>query len=157
MSSSTSKKTDKPIEPVDDNNKSGKQKRRDRYKSMREIGTHNKTSNSLAQDIPKVTGPIDADRFALARIKEINDMQSAIKKSSYAMTELAFQSLPRGLRRRAASHNINRLPARLREKAAREAFKSAPGSKLIRKRVRKIKTPKNTVLEFLRRQSKALR
>ncbi|KAI8351452.1 ribonucleases P/MRP protein subunit POP1-domain-containing protein [Choanephora cucurbitarum] len=79
-------------------------------------------------------------------------MQSAIKKSSYAMTELAFQSLPRGLRRRAASHNINRLPARLREKAAREAFKSAPGSKLIRKRVRKIKTPKNTVLEFLRRQ-----
>ncbi|KAI8360797.1 ribonucleases P/MRP protein subunit POP1-domain-containing protein [Blakeslea trispora] len=104
--------------------------------------------------MPRVTGPIDADRFALARIKEINDMQSAIKKSSYAMTELAFQSLPRGLRRRAASHNINRLPARLREKAAREVTEqlSLKRSKLIRKRVRKIKTPKNTVLEFLRRQ-----
>ncbi|RCH82061.1 hypothetical protein CU098_000584, partial [Rhizopus stolonifer] len=50
------------------------------------------------------------------------------------------------------SHNINRLPARLRAKAAREAFKSAPGSKLVRKKIKKIKTPKNTVQEFLRRQ-----
>lgn len=40
--------------------------------------------------------------------------------SSFALNELAFQSLPRGLRRRAASHNLNRLPARLRAKAARE-------------------------------------
>ena len=39
---------------------------------------------------------------------------------SYAMNELAFQSLPRGLRRRTASHNLNRLPARLRAKAAKE-------------------------------------
>lgn len=41
---------------------------------------------------------------------------------SYALNELAFQSLPRGLRRRAASHNINRLPARLRAKAAKEVW-----------------------------------
>ncbi|KAF1801227.1 ribonucleases P/MRP protein subunit POP1-domain-containing protein [Mucor lusitanicus] len=83
---------------------------------------------------------------------EINDMQHAIKKASYALNELAFQSLPRGLRRRAASHNINRLPARLRAKAAKEAYSSAPNAKLIRKKVKKIKTPRNTVQEFLRRQ-----
>jgi ribonuclease P/MRP protein subunit POP1 len=45
-----------------------------------------------------------------------------IINSSYAINELAFQSLPRGLRRRAASHNLNRLPARLREKAAHEVM-----------------------------------
>jgi hypothetical protein len=35
----------------------------------------------LANDIPKVSGPIQADRYALARIMEINDMQHAIKKA----------------------------------------------------------------------------
>lgn len=69
------------------------------------------------------------------------------------MNELAFQSLPRGLRRRAASHNLNRLPARLRAKAAREAHSSAPDTSLIRKKVKKIKPPGNIVQEFLRRQS----
>ncbi|KAI7892348.1 NUC188 domain-containing protein [Mucor mucedo] len=83
---------------------------------------------------------------------EINAMQSNIKKSSFALNELAFQSLPRGLRRRAASHNLNRLPARLRAKAAREAHSSAPGTPLIRKKVKKIKPPGNIVQEFLRRQ-----
>lgn len=72
---------------------------------------------------------------------------------SYALTELAFQSLPRGLRRRAASHNIHRLPARLRAKAAREANSSAPNTELTRKKVKKIKRPRNIVHEFLRRQS----
>ncbi|KAI8970247.1 ribonucleases P/MRP protein subunit POP1-domain-containing protein [Mycotypha africana] len=134
------------------NNISGRQKRKERNRSIRQIGSHHKTDNSLAIDIPRVTGPIDADRYALARILEINDMQAAIKKASYALNELAFQSLPRGLRRRAASHNINRLPARLRAKAAKEAYSSAPNSKLIRKKIKKIKTPKNTVEEFLRRQ-----
>lgn len=37
----------------------------------------------LAVGLPKVTGPIDADRFAMARISEINDMQSAIKKARF--------------------------------------------------------------------------
>lgn len=37
-----------------------------------------------------------------------------------ANTVRAFQSLPRSLRRRAASHNIRRLPSRLREKAMSE-------------------------------------
>ncbi|GAA5804971.1 hypothetical protein HPULCUR_010481 [Helicostylum pulchrum] len=140
-----------PIQKNDDST-SGKQKRRERNKLVRQIGTHNKTDNKLTDNIPKVSGPIQADRHALARIMEINAMQTNIRKSSFALNELAFQSLPRGLRRRAASHNLNRLPARLREKAAREAHSSAPDTALIRKKVRKIKPPRNTVQEFLRRQ-----
>ncbi|KAI9485893.1 MAG: ribonucleases P/MRP protein subunit POP1-domain-containing protein [Benjaminiella poitrasii] len=135
-----------------ESNMSGKQRRRERNKTIRQIGTHNKTDNSLTENIPRVTGPIEADRYALARITEINEMQSAIKRASYALNELAFQSLPRGLRRRAASHNINRLPARLRAKAAKEAYSSAPNTPLTRKKVKKIKTPRNTVEEYLRRQ-----
>jgi Ribonucleases P/MRP protein subunit POP1 len=40
--------------------------------------------------------------------------------NSGALNQLAFQSLPRGLRRRAASHNIKRIPVKLREKAKSE-------------------------------------
>lgn len=41
---------------------------------------------------------------------------------SAALNQLAFQSLPRGLRRRAASHNIKRIPVKLREKAKGEVM-----------------------------------
>ncbi|KAF9349670.1 hypothetical protein BGX34_001667 [Mortierella sp. NVP85] len=37
-------------------------------------------------------------------------MHSAMERSKDASAERAFQSLPRHLRRRAASHNIKRLP-----------------------------------------------
>lgn len=131
---------------------SGKQKRKERNKAVRNLPVLNVKENSLASDLPKISGPIAGERHALARISEINAMQQSIKNASYAINELAFQSLPRGLRRRTASHNLNRLPARLREKAAREAQMSAPDKSLIRKKVRKIKPPRNVVQEFLRRQ-----
>ncbi|KAI9278106.1 NUC188 domain-containing protein [Sporodiniella umbellata] len=132
---------------------SGKQKRREKNKQIREIRSHHRNDNSLALDSVNLVGPIDASKFAAARISEINSMQSAIKKASYALNELAFQSLPRGLRRRTASHNLNRLPARLRAKAAKEAAQSssldAPSKK---KKIRKVKKPVRVVDEYLRRQ-----
>ncbi|KAG1461107.1 hypothetical protein G6F56_005800 [Rhizopus delemar] len=74
------------------------------------------------------------------------------KISSYALNELAFQSLPRGLRRRTASHNLNRLPARLRAKAAKEASQSSPNASIKKKKMRKVKKPVKLVDEYLRRQ-----
>ena len=47
-------------------------------------------------------------------------MHTGMERSKDASAERAFQSLPRNLRRRAASHNIKRLPVRLRERAMRE-------------------------------------
>lgn len=41
--------------------------------------------------------------------------------NSDSSTKRAFQTLPRHLRRRAASHNARRVPGRLRAKAASEA------------------------------------
>ncbi|KAI8978898.1 ribonucleases P/MRP protein subunit POP1-domain-containing protein [Pilobolus umbonatus] len=157
-----------------DQSLSGKQKRRERHKEIRKIGKDVKVDNILgvlhnkhincclyllcqikiiaSNNLPKISGPIQADKFAQARINEINSMQTAIKKASYALNELAFQSLPRGLRRRTASHNLNRLPARLRAKAAREAATSAPNGQVKRKKMRKIKRPTVIMKEYLRRQ-----
>ncbi|GLB38480.1 putative POP1-domain-containing protein [Lyophyllum shimeji] len=63
---------------------------------------------------------IDVERFAEARAFEIDAMHTAMKTASASSTSRAWQALPRHLRRRAASHDVRRVPLRLREKARAE-------------------------------------
>ncbi|XP_015261346.1 PREDICTED: ribonucleases P/MRP protein subunit POP1 [Gekko japonicus] len=90
--------------------------------------------------------------FVRARAAEIKAMLKAVRKKS--SNTLVFQSLPRHMRRRAMSHNIKRLPRRLRELARAEAEKpehqkkDLPKSKCRKARRRHI----NLVVEFNRRQ-----
>ncbi|KAI6125839.1 NUC188 domain-containing protein [Pisolithus croceorrhizus] len=63
---------------------------------------------------------LDVERFTEARAYEINAMEKAIKSAKESSTHRAWQTLPRHLRRRAASHNVRRVPLRLREKARAE-------------------------------------
>ncbi|KAL4080470.1 ribonucleases P/MRP protein subunit POP1-domain-containing protein [Scleroderma citrinum] len=63
---------------------------------------------------------IDVERFTEARAYEIDAMQKAIKSAGESSTHRAWQTLPRHLRRRAASHNVRRVPLRLRDKARAE-------------------------------------
>ncbi|TDL22253.1 POP1-domain-containing protein [Rickenella mellea] len=63
---------------------------------------------------------IDVERFAEARAFEINAMQEAMENSRASATHRVWQTLPRHLRRRAASHDVRRVPARLRERARAE-------------------------------------
>ncbi|KAL7984160.1 hypothetical protein Chor_002730 [Crotalus horridus] len=92
--------------------------------------------------------------FVQARAAEIKAMLKAVKQKS--SNTLVFQSLPRHMRRRAMSHNVKRLPRRLRELARIEAEKpehqkkALPKSKCRKARRRHI----NLVLEFNRRQKK---
>ncbi|KIK12154.1 hypothetical protein PISMIDRAFT_121406 [Pisolithus microcarpus 441] len=76
---------------------------------------------------------LDVERFTEARAYEINAMEKAIKSAKDSSTHRAWQTLPRHLRRRAASHNVRRVPLRLREKARAEASistrMSPPGRK----------------------------
>ncbi|KAJ7601074.1 ribonucleases P/MRP protein subunit POP1-domain-containing protein [Mycena floridula] len=65
-------------------------------------------------------GAIDVEKFAESRAFEINAMQNAIQSASSSSTHRAWQLLPRHLRRRAASHDVRRVPLRLREKAKAE-------------------------------------
>ncbi|KIJ54374.1 hypothetical protein M422DRAFT_221979 [Sphaerobolus stellatus SS14] len=65
-------------------------------------------------------GAIDVEKFAEARSFEMTAMQSAMETAKGASTQRAWQALPRSLRRRAASHDVRRVPVRLREKAKAE-------------------------------------
>ncbi|RDB17942.1 Ribonucleases P/MRP protein subunit POP1 [Hypsizygus marmoreus] len=78
-------------------------------------------SNKLGVDsLRRLPSAIDVERFAEARAFEIDAMQSAMKNASASSTTRAWQALPRHLRRRAASHDVRRVPLRLREKARAE-------------------------------------
>lgn len=61
--------------------------------------------------------PLPASTFAQARAAEISAMLKTVTQKS---NSLVFQTLPRHMRRRAMSHNVKRLPRRLREIAQKE-------------------------------------
>ncbi|KAH8998691.1 POP1-domain-containing protein [Lactarius akahatsu] len=75
---------------------------------------------------PKLNTPnelpnsIDVERFTESRSFEIKAMQEAMKNAKAGSTHRAWQELPRHLRRRAASHNVRRVPLRLRHKSRAE-------------------------------------
>ncbi|KAF9111129.1 hypothetical protein BGX27_005364 [Mortierella sp. AM989] len=114
--------------------------------------------SAMSQDSPSASGSLKAARtvdvvnFAEARAFEINAMHSAMESSKNSAVQRAFQSLPRNLRRRAASHNIKRLPVRLRERAKREV-ESDPVKKGKKPDNRHKKRRPGTISqEYLRRQ-----
>ena len=63
---------------------------------------------------------INAEQFASARAVEIKNMVAAIKEAEKSQGKRVFQTLPRHMRRRAMSHNVKRMPARLRQRASYE-------------------------------------
>lgn len=66
------------------------------------------------------TGDLDVAAYAAARTFEIQALEKGIERSKIALTTRAFQKVPRSLRRRTASHNVKRVPRRLRARAKRE-------------------------------------
>ncbi|XP_016013339.1 ribonucleases P/MRP protein subunit POP1 isoform X3 [Rousettus aegyptiacus] len=111
----------------------------------------------ISQEIPKY---ITASTFAQARAAEISAMLTAVTQKS--SNSLVFQTLPRHMRRRAMSHNVKRLPRRLREIAQKEVYVSLSAEKSVhqKKEHSKNKCHKarrchiNRILEFNRRQKK---
>ncbi|KAB5517335.1 ribonucleases P/MRP protein subunit POP1-domain-containing protein [Coniochaeta sp. 2T2.1] len=65
-------------------------------------------------------GELDLQAFLSAREFEIRALESSMRKSKAASTTRAFQKVPRGMRRRTASHNVKRVPKRLRARAVKE-------------------------------------
>lgn len=93
--------------------------------------------------------------FAKARVEEIRTLKKDIEDAKYRGARRVFQTLPRSMRRRAASFNIKRLPTRLRLKAIQEMEKDPETvQKAIKKppcRRRRRRT-KNIQEEAVRRQ-----
>ena len=69
-----------------------------------------------------VTGELDVAAYASARAFEIQALENGIQRSKNSLTSRAFQKVPRPLRRRTASHNVKRVPRRLRTRAKREVY-----------------------------------
>ena len=65
-------------------------------------------------------GDLDVSAFVKAREFEIRAMAASMGASKNVLTSRAFQQVPRDLRRRTASHNVKRVPKRLRARAAKE-------------------------------------
>ncbi|MCJ1283082.1 hypothetical protein MMC26_002409 [Xylographa opegraphella] len=77
----------------------------------------------LAQSSEKAlntNGELDVSAFVKAREYEIKSLEASMGSSKKALTTRAFQQVPRELRRRTASHNVKRVPKRLRTRAAKE-------------------------------------
>ncbi|KAK6462422.1 nuclear RNase [Scheffersomyces coipomensis] len=99
-----------------------------RLYNSRNIRTH--TTDASLVDKDKLNVP----DFLNAREFEIKSFELAQLNSKYASSNRAFQSLPRVLRRRAASHNVKRIPKRLRAKAIREMKSSMTGTPTVIKK-----------------------
>ncbi|GJN67348.1 hypothetical protein PLICBS_001372 [Purpureocillium lilacinum] len=65
-------------------------------------------------------GELDLQAFIAAREFEIKSLEQSMATSKAVSTSRAFQKVPRGLRRRTASHNPKRVPRRLRARAKKE-------------------------------------
>ena len=65
-------------------------------------------------------GELDLQAFLNARQFEISALEDGMRKSKALNNRRAFQLVPRGMRRRTASHNVKKLPKRLRARARGE-------------------------------------
>lgn len=65
-------------------------------------------------------GELDVDKFVKSREYEIRALEQGLARSKKALTKRAFQQVPKELRRRTASHNVKRIPKKLRERGKRE-------------------------------------
>lgn len=69
------------------------------------------------------TGELNVASYVASREFEIRALENGIKASKASLSNRAFQKVPRHLRRRTASHNVKRVPKRLRARARREVLK----------------------------------
>ncbi|KAJ4412956.1 Ribonucleases P/MRP protein subunit pop1 [Gnomoniopsis sp. IMI 355080] len=88
-------------------------------------------------------GELDLQSFLSAREYEINALTNGMRNSKAVNNRRAFQQLPRGLRRRTASHNVKKLPKRLRSRAQREKIQDETPT--VEARRRKPKTTRGRI------------
>ena len=65
-------------------------------------------------------GEIDVQKYVKSREFEIRALEDSLVRSRKSASGRAFQAVPRTLRRRTASHNVRRVPKRLRSRATKE-------------------------------------
>lgn len=91
-------------------------------------------------------------KFTAARSREIQAMRDSL--STFSGTKLAFQKLPKHMRRRVMSHNAKRLPRRLREIHTNQLKKSGMPPKQKRPSRKYRRRARNLLSEYERRRRK---
>ena len=106
------KKRKQPSRPVNaENHRSAKRVK---------ISTARKIITQTSDRALNKNGDLDVASFVKSREFEIKAMEANMRISKDSLSSRAFQQVPRGLRRRTASHNVKRVPHRLRARAAKE-------------------------------------
>nr|SVE75178.1 EOG090X07PD [Daphnia dolichocephala] len=100
----------------------------------------------------KIPTDISITRFASVRAQEIVALTKIIENPQ--TTKLIFQKLPCYMRRRAMSHNPNRMPRSLREAHKAQMAKSGPATQPKRPRRKYRRRPSRLLEEYKKRSSK---
>ncbi|KAA1088170.1 hypothetical protein PGTUg99_022195 [Puccinia graminis f. sp. tritici] len=103
------------------NDQTHQARKKAKMKHARTIHTQN--FNPQHSKLPKF---LDVEKFISSRAFEIGAMERSMKLSRDASGKRSFQTLPRHLRRRAASHFVRRVPTKLRPKARFEMKNDKP-------------------------------
>ncbi|KAJ7134557.1 NUC188 domain-containing protein [Mycena epipterygia] len=100
---------------VEGEQQTGRDRKKQKLHDARTIAVQTNAVAS-ASNAKRLPGAIDVEKFTEARRFETEAMHNGMKAARLR----AWQSLPRHLRRRAASHDVRRVPLRLRDRARQE-------------------------------------
>ncbi|KAK3394053.1 ribonucleases P/MRP protein subunit POP1-domain-containing protein [Podospora didyma] len=96
-----------------DTRSTGRSFKRVKFQDARNIRTQ--PSDAALDD-----GKLDLQKFLNTREFEIKALEASMHKCKTANATRVFQQVPRAMRRRTASHNVQRIPKRLRARARQE-------------------------------------
>ncbi|KAJ3031316.1 UNVERIFIED_CONTAM: hypothetical protein HDU68_005058 [Siphonaria sp. JEL0065] len=109
------------------------------------------------QPVKNSDGParvVNVEEFVEARQYEIKAMEAALKNATeFTGNMRVFQTLPRHMRRRAASYNVKRLPQRLRQRAIDQISNAKEKPQPIKKSRRAKRRP-GAIFELFQKRSK---
>ncbi|KAJ3068852.1 hypothetical protein HDU98_008032 [Podochytrium sp. JEL0797] len=109
------------------------------------------------QPVQNVDGParvVKVEEFVKARQYEIQAMESALKNATeFTGNMRVFQTLPRHMRRRAASYNVKRLPQKYRQRAIDQISNAKEKPQPIKKSRRAKRRP-GQIFELFAKRSK---
>lgn len=95
------------------------------YNENNDVKGHNKSKNLHNELLNKDLSLVKSDDYVNSKKREIqNLMETILKNKKYGSNKRAFQNLPRHLRRRTCSHNVKRVPKRIRKRTLKEMAKS---------------------------------
>ncbi|KAK4168660.1 ribonucleases P/MRP protein subunit POP1 [Cladorrhinum sp. PSN259] len=91
------------------------------HRSVKRVKFHDaRNIRTQKSDAALEDGKLDLQKFLNSREFEIKALEQSMRKCKAANATRVFQSVPREMRRRTASHNVKRVPKRLRDRAWKE-------------------------------------